>query len=115
MTAAAEKGTDRKKLSSMSGTSARRSQTKSAASDTAATVAAPTMTGDDQPRLGPSMMPYVSEDRSVITRTCPGMSTLLATGALDSGMYRRARTTAVSPTGMLIQKIDPHPTELTSH
>ena len=72
------------------------------------------MTGDDQPRLGASMMPYVSEERRVITRTCPGTSTFLATGALDSGMYRRARTTAVSPTGMLIQKIDRHPTELTS-
>ena len=29
-------------------------------------------------------------------------------------MYRRASTTAVSPTGMLIQKIDRHPTDVTS-
>src|SRR5271168_3073242 len=98
----------------MSGTSTRCSQARSATSDTAATTPTPMMSGDDQPRLGASMMPYVSEERRVITRTCPGTSTFLATGALDSGMYRRARTTAVSPTGILIQKIDLHPTELTS-
>ncbi len=114
MTAAEENGTERKNRRSIRGWLARFSHTRNAARDTAATTKAPTIRGDDHPRSGASMMPKVSDDKSVITSTCPGTSTLLATGALDSGMYRRARTTAVSPTGMLIQKIDRHPTEDTS-
>ena len=57
MTVADEKGTDRKKRRSMSGWTARRSQTKNAASETAATAKAPMMTADDSPFSGSSMMP----------------------------------------------------------
>ncbi len=60
------------------------------------------------------MMPKVTDARSTMTRSWPGTSTFLATAALDSGMYRRASTTATSPTGTLIQKIDRHPTSVTS-
>ncbi len=57
MTVADEKGTDRKKRRSMSGWTARRSQTKKRPSETAATVNAPMMTADDIPFSGSSMIP----------------------------------------------------------
>ena len=58
MTAAEENGTERKKRRSISGSSARRSQTRSADQRHARPAAkAPTMSGDDHPRLGASMMP----------------------------------------------------------
>ena len=57
MTAADENGTERKNRSSISGSLTRCSQTRSATNDAAATANAPTMRGDDHPRLGASMMP----------------------------------------------------------
>ena len=57
ITAAEENGTERKKRRSISGSLARRSHTRSAASDTAATTKAPMSGADDQPRSGASMMP----------------------------------------------------------
>ena len=57
MTAADEKGTDRKKRRSTSGSVALRSQTKKAMKEKAATANALTMTADDQPFSGLSIMP----------------------------------------------------------
>ena len=52
MTAADEKGTDRKKRRSMNGWAARRSQITNVASETAAIVKAPMMTTDHHPSRG---------------------------------------------------------------
>ena len=50
----------------------------------------------------------------MITSASPTPSIRRALGARDSGMKRRVSTTAASPTGRLIQKMERHPTELTS-
>ena len=49
MTVADEKGTDRKNRRSISGSLARRSQTKNARSETTATMKVPMMTADENP------------------------------------------------------------------
>ena len=72
------------------------------------------MAGEVHPRLGASMMPYVSVASSTITSTWPTGSNRRALGARDSGTKRSVRTIAASPTGRLIQKIDRQPTEETS-
>ena len=72
------------------------------------------MPGEDQPRLGASMIPYVTVARSAITRTWPTGSKRRGRGAFDSGMKRSVRRIAASPIGRLIRKIERQPTEETS-
>ncbi len=77
----------------------RRSQTRSATSDTAATMAKAQMMSGDEASLDckASIMPYVSDERSVITRSCPRDVHPSCHGCLGlRGYTRRARTTAVS-------------------
>ena len=68
------------------------------------------MLGEAQPRLGASMIPYVSVASSTITRTWPTGSKRRGRGARDSGTKRSVSTIAASPTGTLIRKIDRQPT-----
>ena len=49
-----------------------------------------------------------------MTSACPTPSTRRGFGARDSGMNRSVSTIAAKPTGRLIQKMERHPTEVTS-
>jgi hypothetical protein len=59
------------------------------------------------------MIPYVSDASTTTTSTCPTGSTRRGCGARDSGTKRIVNTSASSPTGMLIQKIERQPTDST--
>ncbi len=83
-------------------------------SASSATAKQATICGEPQPVDGPSMMPYVRPVNSTITSSCPTGSILRGRAARDSGTNRAASTTAATPTGTLIQKIDRQPTAPTS-
>src|ERR1700733_8127889 len=70
----------------------------------------PTITHDVQPVCGPSITAEVRDARLTNTRTCPTGSNARARGAFDSGTNRAANTTAASPIGRLIQKMERQPT-----
>ncbi len=81
---------------------------------TAATTKQAMISGDVQPRPGPSMIPYTSVASVSITSNCPTGSNRRARGAFDSGTKTAVRAIAVMPTGMLTQKMLRQPTALTS-
>ncbi len=60
------------------------------------------------------MMPKTSAARVIMTSSWPAGSNLRARGALDSGTNNAVAAIAVTPTGMLTQKMLRQPTELTS-
>ena len=72
------------------------------------------ITGEVQPRPGPSMIPYTSVASVTMTSSWPTGSNRRARGAFDSGTKSAVRTIAAMPTGMLTQKMLRQPTVLTS-
>ncbi len=81
---------------------------------TAATAKQAMITGEVQPRPGPSMIAYTSVASVIITSNCPTGSNRRARGAFDSGTKTAVSTIAAMPTGMLTQKMLRQPTALTS-
>src|SRR5580692_8081393 len=111
--AAPENGSDRKNRTSMSGSARLGSHPSSAASAATATAKQPRINGDDQPRVGPSMIPYVIVTSVSMTRIWPTGSSLRLTAARDSGTYRAVKMIAATPTGMFTQNTPRQPTEST--
>src|SRR5687768_1534764 len=114
MTVAPENGTLRKKRSSSNGSVRRDSHTSSETSAASPSAKQPTISGEDQPATGPSMIPNVTEASTSSTSTCPTGSIRRGRAALDSGTKSAASTIAATPTGTLIQKIDRQPSPATS-
>src|SRR6202044_3080702 len=112
--AAPENGRDRKKRRSISGSARLGSHASSAARAVTAIAKQPRISGDDQPREGPSMIPYVIVTSVSMTRTWPTGSSLRLIAARESGTYRAVRRVAGTPTGTFTQNTRRQPAESTS-
>ncbi len=72
------------------------------------------ISGEPQPAPGASMIAYVTAPSTPMTSSWPTGSGRRGSGARDSGTYRMVSSSAASPTGRLIQKIERQPTVCTS-
>src|SRR5579875_2472292 len=110
---APDSGALRKKRRSMSGSGCLSACQAKPASAAAASAKHPRIRAEDQPRPGPSMIPYVTAASVIRMRTWPSGSVLRGWSARDSGTNSPVRISAATPTGMFTQNTPRQPTDAT--